>query len=371
MPRTVILSERHLTHSVGRACFFEAEDVFCAIDDAELIAPEPGGDSFAQRTNAVLARMPGLRSWRVEPSSRPAPLRLEQDYDLLFVLLGHWSGGTLGYLDQVSNWRKRSRFAVCWVHEVWRDWLAGLRSNRACNLLRQFDMVICGLAGSTEMLSELIQRDVTHHPGAVDVLKLQPTDSVERTIDVYNMGRRGPAAHAALLEWAERRRRFYLYDTLRVSGTLNAAAHRRLLAEMLKRTKYFIAGKARADSPHLSGKQEEPGIRFFEGAAAGTMMVGHAPRTDYFKALFDWPDAVTPLDFDSAAYGDRIDDLDGQPERVARARRANMENALRRFDWCYAWEMILAAAGLNKSPHHAEREHTLMRRADALANGSA
>jgi hypothetical protein len=51
-----------------------------------------------------------------------------------------------------------------------------------------------------------------------------------------------------------------------------------------------------------AGRDEIP-ARFYEGAAAGTVMIGEAPGTEEFKRQFDWPDAVIHMPFDSPDIG--------------------------------------------------------------------
>jgi hypothetical protein len=50
--------------------------------------------------------------------------------------------------------------------------------------------------------------------------------------------------------------------------------------------------------------------------------------------------------------------------RAARAR--NVIHSLRRHDWAYRWERILAAAGLAPSAAHARRVAELARRAEQM-----
>jgi hypothetical protein len=54
-----------------------------------------------------------------------------------------------------------------------------------------------------------------------------------------------------------------------------------------------------------------------------------------------------------------IADLEGHPSRLARIRRDNVVNSLRRHDWIYRWSEILGIVGLPHSCELAEREKRL------------
>ena len=179
-------------------------------------------------------------------------------------------------------------------------------------------------------------------------------------------GRRHPATHAGLLEYSRDRDRFYLYDTLQ--GNLpvqDPVQHRDLLAEKLKRTGFFIANKAKVNEGGERGTQEEVGFRFFEGAAAGTVMIGDPPDVASFHENFDWPDAVVHL-----PYGERgevaglLDALTEDPQRLRRIRRANVRNSLERREPSQRWGHILEWTGLPPLAALAERRARLQRLAE-------
>ena len=151
-----------------------------------------------------------------------------------------------------------------------------------------------------------------------------------RLIEVCNIGRRSLVTHQALLDDTERRQSFYYYDTVAASGadlkqrTFRVDSpheHRRMLATLLKHSRYFIANRSQVNKPEFTAGRDEISARFYEGAAAGTVMIGEAPRTEEFKQQFDWPDAVIHLPFDSPDIGRILADLNGDPERL-RAIRA-------------------------------------------------
>lgn len=117
--------------------------------------------------------------------------------------------------------------------------------------------------------------------------------------------------------------------------------------------------------------QQEVGFRFFEGAAAGVVMIGEPPNVASFSENFDWPDAVVRLPLGSTEIGAVIDELEGQPERVARIRRDNVANALRRHDWVYRWNQVLEVVGLEPTAAARNRQARLAALAGAGSSGAS
>ena len=202
----------------------------------------------------------------------------------------------------------------------------------------------------------------------MDALSFCPyPDSHERVIDVYSMGRRPHLTHQKLLEMARTSGLFYVHDTIAGSQAINAREHRALVANMAKRSRYFLVNPGKFDEPAHTAHQVEFGYRYFEGAASGAIMIGERPNNEVFPKLFDWPDAVTELPHTSGDIEAIIRDLDRDPERQDRIRRTGVVQALMRHDWVYRWETILTAAGLEVSSNAQERKARLRKLAEQVS----
>jgi hypothetical protein len=162
-----------------------------------------------------------------------------------------------------------------------------------------------------------------------------------------------------------------LYDTLKYLNTFDLEQHRALFANKAKRSRYFIAYPAKVDRPEERGAQSELGARYFEGAAAGTIMIGERPSNEHFDRLFPSPDAVIPLPHDAQDVEDVITDLDRQPDRQDRIRRTNVVDALLRHDWVYRWETVLRIAGLEPLPALSKRKQRLSELAETMHGDDA
>jgi hypothetical protein len=159
---------------------------------------------------------------------------------------------------------------------------------------------------------------------------------------------------------------FYMYDTFTGNQALDPQDHRRLLSNLIARSRYFVANPAKADEPDLTEHQEELGSRHFEGAAGGAVIIGQPPRCAALGELLDWPDAVVPLEYDATDPASAIDALDADPVRVARIRTANTRNCLQRHDWLHRWQMVLDATQLEPLPGVRKRRRVLAQLVDSL-----
>ena len=96
--------------------------------------------------------------------------------------------------------------------------------------------------------------------------------------------------------------------------------HRELFANIIEKKPFFIVNPGLIDRPDVRGDQIEIGNRYFEGAASGTIMVGERPNNGEFDKLFDWPDSLIDLPYNSStidAVLDRAGFRTWQARRVA------------------------------------------------------
>src|SRR5579871_3432865 len=88
-------------------------------------------------------------------------------------------------------------------------------------------------------------------------------------------------------------------------------------------------------------------------------MLGEAPDNTEFARMFDWPDPVMHVPYNSADLDTTIRAIEKQPAIQDQMRRNNVRNSLLRHDWVYRWETILQTAGLQPLPPVAERKEKL------------
>jgi hypothetical protein len=355
---------RGIADIVAYCLQYEFEDVVAEVTGADRV--DAGGLAALERSRRAYkyARLT-TRSRRLARgvAPRPSTVTLDRDYALFLPVFN--DAHELFALATVPDWRKRCRVAACFINEFW----VGQLPRYLLELLGEFDHVFVGLRHTAEEVERVVGRPCTYLPLATDVLRFSPLpERPERVIDVCNIGRRSAVTHAALVALARERRIHYYYDTIAASGAGgkqrtfhvdNPAEHRLLLASLLQRSRYFIANRSRVNEPEVTKGRDEISGRFYEGAAAGTVMLGEAPRTEEFENQFDWPGAVIPLPFDSPEAGRVLAALDDDPARLTRIRSDNVRNAALRHDWVYRIRDAFTTLGLAPTDGMRAREARL------------
>jgi hypothetical protein len=135
--------------------------------------------------------------------------------------------------------------------------------------------------------------------------------------------------------------------------------HRDLFANLAKRCKFFVVAPGKMNLPNETFGQIELGYRYFEGAAAGAVMIGQAPNTDAFRTSFGWVDSVIPVRSDGSDLRTVLASLTSEPGRMAAISHRNAAEALTRHDWLHRWKEILRIAGLSPGEGLLGRERRL------------
>jgi len=358
-PRVLIFSLRNI---FGKALFrcphYEFEDLICEIDSAVLLAPALDPSSRRLRLTTRLAYHAPLV---LNPGINLTPD--QNDYDIFFAICGFPQD--LLTVNAVSSLRNACRTSVCLVDELWIKEI--VKHRHFLRILANFDVVLLYYSQTVQPLSEAIDRRCVFLPPGLDTILFCPyPDPPKRVIDVYSIGRRSAITHQRLLRMARETGIFYLHDSIGGSQAINSKEHRRLFANVAQRSRYFLVNPGCIDQPEKTGNQIETSNRYFEGAASGAIMVGVRPNNEEFERLFDWPDAVTQLPYDSPDIDIVLEDLDRDPECQDRIRRTGIVQSLLRHDWVYRWETVLNAVGLEPMPELLERKDRLKKLAGAV-----
>jgi len=356
---------REFKKNAYRCGLYEAQDVLVEIDDVDLIRLDITtwgtwlGEYWLRRplhhdrSSKLIFANPGLKR-----------VRLRKDYDVFIAVCATFED--LPYINAIERWRDHCKIGVCWLDELWvsdlpnyKYWLPALR---------QFDYVFMGRSGTVTPLSHATNRTCFWLPGGVDAFRFSPfSDPAARIVDVYSIGRRYDGIHHELLKAAERSEIFYVHDTqvgAGLSEVYDYRQHRKLYANIAKRSRYFVVAAAKMDQTNHTQGQVELGYRYFEGAAAGAVMIGDAPDCDAYRELFAWPEAVIRIQPDGSDTMTVLRELGSNPERFATISRRNTKEALLRHDWSYRWSEMFRIAGIEPPPRKAAREQRLKDLAD-------
>src|SRR5690349_19495312 len=253
--KVLLLSERLIADLVAFCAAYEFEDTFAAVTDAQRIdATDLSSLEFSRRAYKFARLLSG--SPKLARLLAPYPREkvvLENDFELFFPVFSHIY--ELYSLTTIPNWRQHCHKAACYITEVWSDMLPPY----LLELLSPFDHIFLGSRHSVLHVARVTGRPCTYLPLAVDVLRFTPASVDElRSIEVCNIGRRSLVTHQALLEDSERRGSLYYYDTVAASGTDlkdrtfrvdSPHEHRRMLATILKNSRYFIANRSFINRP--------------------------------------------------------------------------------------------------------------------------
>lgn len=355
--RTLIWSLRNIQNFNYNACLFEFEDIIDTVDSTDLLAP-PQYDLAGK----VVKRLVKTQAKNLKPlihlNPYFKPINLEQEYDVFFAILDFpWN---ISSINSLKNLRQKCKFAVCYIVEIWQRDLPKFKN--LLEFFQDFDLICLGHAHVVENVQKILNVPCIYLPPGINTIKFYPNPTQDvRSIDVCSLGRRSSVTHQALLQLAEKKDFYYFYDY--ISGAdlrgNNHQEHRTLTANLLKNSRYFIANHAKVDKPEQIQRQMEIGYRFFEGAAAGCVMIGKPPDTEIFKHYFDWQDAVILMAFDEPNIEQILRELDAQPAYLEAIRRNNVVNSLRKHDWVYRWEQILTELGLPTTKAMKQRQAIL------------
>jgi hypothetical protein len=358
-PRICMPTWRNFTRKVFQCSLYEAQDVLVEIDDVDLISLDMNLAAWCKESwlrfsrhhvssKLIFANM-GLKQVK--------KVQLTKDYDVFIVVCStFWD---LLYINAIERWKDHCKISVCWIDEMW---VASMPSRHWLHALSQFDHVFIGCRGTVSALSQAANRHCHWLPGGIDALRFSSfPDPPARVVDVYSIGRKHEGIHRELLKEMERGKLFYMHDTFSVanSDATNYQQHRNLFANIAKRSQYFVVSAAKMNALQETGGQVETGYRYYEGAAAGTVMIGQSPDCEAYKDLFGWPEVVIEIQPDGSDLVDVLSALASNPERTAAISRRNTQKTLLHHDWVYRWKEMFRVAEFQPSSRMEARERRL------------
>jgi hypothetical protein len=358
-PRVLIYSERNVIARKWHALQYEFEDVAQEVGLADVVAPGLRAPGPLGKAAYRIQRGVGRRGMR---EVHLAETTITREYDLFFAFFAFPSD--IPHIQRLKGWRDRCAKAVCYIGEHYTHEVA---QNRAyLELLRElgFDRVYLFNMASAASVEEVVGCPVEFMGHGVDSARWSPYPLVPpRTVDLYQYGRRSDVTHAAALDMVRKDGTFYIYDTVFNVPLEDYRAHRTMVAETMKRARYFFAyrpgenlGRALKDDPISS--------RFFEAIGGGAVLLGSRPHIPQYDEVFPWADATIEIPFEAPDLREIIAALDAQPERIHTARMHNIVNTLRSLDWVYNWARIAEQAGLPQTPGMQQRMAWLAELAD-------
>ena len=297
--RVLVCSPFNSSPLAYNGMIYEFCKVAADVSGGKLLAPSAIFDpdnyeqiaTFRQKTAYEVRRIRAKIRNRLGRPRLPSvqPVQIQEKYDLLFYSCAFVHD--LSNLDNFINWDTCSRSRVAFIMESWSNLLP--RQKSYAQYLDKFDHIFLLNASSIKTMEKYTSTPCSFLPLAADCLMAAPSLTFPpRVIDVFSMGRRAPAVHQQLVSALERGEIFYVYDTAIGGPVLNWHQSRRANAEFIKRSRYFVAYDHTIGS--VLKKREAAGevalsMRYFEGAAGGSVMIGSRPNCAEFETCFDWP----------------------------------------------------------------------------------
>jgi hypothetical protein len=185
------------------------------------------------------------------------------------------NGSVIGELGLVNNWQRLANTWIAIVHEIWPD---HVQSNTSLieDTLSQFQAVaVMTKAGEQELLRRFPGLPVAFAPFAIDGRSLRHRRIEQRSVTIYNPGRRDEAQHSALLEAVGDG--LYLFDTFKPGSVPDLMAHRRAYLNIINHSQLMVTNYAKFDQPSETGGIREAGLRVTEALGGGAVPIGDHP----------------------------------------------------------------------------------------------
>ena len=373
-PRICMPTWRNFTKRAFRCGLYEAQDILVENDDVDLVHLDMTWGAWFKETSLRRPLYHDVSRKLIYANPGLKKVRLTADYDVFIVVCDVWTD--IPYINAIERWRDHCKISICWIDEMWaaaipkyKYWL---------HALSQFDYVFVGFRGSVSALSQAANRPCHWLPRAstrfdsahfqthqLELLTFTVLDA-DMKVSTAKCSRQQSGASSSMCMTPSLVVTLTLL-ALKCMITGNTAS---LFANLAKRSQYFLVAPAKMDALSETRGQVEVGSRYYEGAAAGTVMIGEAADCEAYRDLFGWPEAVIQICPDGSDLTAVLSDLDSEPERTAAISRRNAKEALLGHDWVYRWNEMFRIAGIEPSPRMAARERRLKDMADFVASAS-
>lgn len=361
----VVLSQRGtsggLADQLAFSAWHESEDVLVDSGGASLALLDQHGKSPGVRARRIAGRAVRRLAGRtvlLPAAQRGVSTGVDEADHLLFVGHGPWD---VPLLERLRVLRRQAETISLWLPEVWPTQLSDPRIRFEGYAM--IDHLFLGVPETMEPFRAIAPTTEVHYvPPATDVVALGGgAIDGPRSIAVLGIGRRQPEQHLRILDWAATNDEFYLYDT--VSGKAHDwRAHRRALADWYRHANIAICNYGKHDQPNLIGGLRVLPGRFFEGMAAGAVMIGMPPSIEEQRRLLEVDIVESTETTDLVTLLDKY--LDPATARPIRIR--NMALACRGHDWSHRWRAIFNHIGLPVPAGLDRRIESLAREAERL-----
>ncbi len=312
-----ILSTRQFVKTPSNGIVVELEDILVETCDAQLITLEK------HQRSPILQHLMGSKfSTDIILDRNPA------DRVLLMITL---STHLLEVLNAIENWRNQFAIVAAYILDPWRSWNCWPK-----NAPRELDCVFVPDIRVAEQFQKFHRVKTEPLPMAADVLRFG-SGKIDRPLDLVGYGRQDPE-YIHVFEKAFNNpysSRFLYHDTLLGLQAKSFRENRRLIWKLLHKSKCTLAFDPLAVPGQRGHDRSVIPIRYYEGIAAGSAIVGKRPQVPEMDIEFDWPDATIELPDSPDEALPFLETLLDDNTRLEMIHKRNYSQAWQRHDWRY------------------------------------
>jgi len=344
-PSLYIVSLRNYFREASQGCVVELEEVVAELTDAMLISP-----SGPQELAAKLDSLPTAHA------------------DLFFAAIS--LSNIVGLLKETKGWHRPFLRVFCYIFDSWVPEAEAARSGFRHSIssftrtVRQIDHLFVSNPRAIEAFSDVYKISVSCMAMAADVKQfgsMQP----DRAITVNAYGRQN-VAHADVLaksyNTTRSSRSLYHTNHMASGGILDLQQHRAFFWKMLSMSCITLAyDPVKVDPGHRRFPFSFVAQRWFEGLAAGCVVVGYRPDCPEADQLLNWTDATLECPTDPKEFLQFIDDLASDLPRLKRIRVSNFNHMLQAHDWGYRVVEMMAVMSIEPQGRWPRRHAELLK----------
>ncbi len=197
-------------------------------------------------------------------------------------------------LDLYKDWDKNTKLKILYLFDTFPSQYSLIK--KLCDS-QNWDILITSFSEAVDDLQKITGRkwNCVEQAAAADLFK--PVKLVERQIHFSSYGRRLPLLHKCLIDFCNSNDLYYDYTTHDgkhpISDPLDLYKQ---YAWHLMHSQFTFSWAVEITNPLRAGHLHSITCRWFEAAAAGTIILGKEPKNDSFEKYFG-TGTVVPIDY--------------------------------------------------------------------------
>lgn len=310
---------------------YEFEDAFCEVTGGRLVnIPPPPKLSLRQR----VLRKAGVPQTLVVPE-------IEAGLDVLFVpsILTYWLD-----LANIRHWRQKCGKVVYYLFDAWPTEVTGSHLRR--HFQNECDGIYVSFKESVDFLQRHVKPRVRYLPQATDPKRFH-FRAGSRPIFCAALARQDEEFLAKTKAYCRERDLLLTYSTEHGGFRRGWEDAQDMYAETLRHAKYSLhwSAKTRANWSSML-TVDAPTARWFQAAAAGSLLVGTPPDSAEWNVLFP-PDSITDVREFNSDPAEVYGYLESRPqEELCERARTLSAHMLSQHTWQHRVRQMLRDLGM-------------------------